>query len=190
MVSVNFVAAAAAMGIGCAATAEVVTLSQSFYNASFSARTFYFTQYLNVSGGTPSAIMSGSVSATLTDVNGNGVASFTNAGSKSIYSAMVNDTVVRSLWNSYSFGFTGAYLSQSTAIVRDSGPSQSEFLNEALPTGVPADGSIAIDIAFTLSAGDSVTFAATFNVVPVPGPGAFALVGIAGSTAFGRRRRA
>lgn len=188
MVSMNFVAAAAAMGIGCAATADVVTLSQTFYNASFSARTFYFTQYLNVSGGSPSAIMSGSVSATLTDVNGNGVASFGNAGANPIYRAMVNSTVVRSLWNSYAFSFNGAYLSQSTANVSTPGASQSVFTNEVMPAGVPADGMLAIDLAFTLSAGDSVTFAATFNVVPAPG--AIAMVAVAGGAVRGRRRRA
>jgi len=191
MVSVNFVAAVAAMGIGCAATADVVTLSQTFYNASFSARTFYFTQYLNVAGGSPSAIMSGSISATLTDVNGNGTASFGNAGANPIYRAMVNSTVVRSLWSSYAFSFNGAYLSQSTANVSTPGAAeQSMFQNEALPTGVPADGLLAIDLAFTLSAGDSVSFAATFNVVPVPAPGAMALLTVAGSSVFGRRRRA
>lgn len=188
MVSVNFVAAAAAMGIGCAATADVVTLSQTFYNASFSARTFYFTQYLNVAGGSPSAIMSGSISATLTDVNGNGIASFGNAGANPIYRAMVNDTVVRSLWSTYSFSFNGAYLSQSTANVSTPGANQSVFQNEALPTGVPVDGLLAIDLAFTLSAGDSVTFASTFSVVPAPG--AVALMAIAGGSVFGRRRRA
>lgn len=190
MVSVHCVAAAAALGIGCAASADVVTISQSFYNASFSSRTFYFTQYLNVAGGSPSAIMSGSISATLTDVNGNGVASITNAGGNPIYRAMVNDTMVRSLWTTYSFGVNGAYLSQSTTSVATPGPTQSMFMNEALPAGVPADGNLAIDLAFTLSAGDSVTFAATFSVVPVPAPGAIAMVAIAGGTAFGRRRRA
>ena len=190
MVSMNFVAAFAAMGIGCAATADVVTLSQTFYNASFSARTFYFTQYLTVSGGSPSAIMSGSISATLTDVNGNGVASFGNAGASPIYRAMVNDTVVRSLWTTYSFGVNGAYLSQSTANISTPGATQSVFQNEALPTTVPADGTLAIDLAFVLSAGDSVSFAATFNVVPVPAPGAIALVAVAGGAVRGRRRRA
>lgn len=188
MVSVNLLAAAAALGIGCAATADVVTISQSFYNASFSSRTFYFTQYLNVAGGSPSAIMSGSISATLTDVNGNGVASISNAGGDPIYRALVNDTMVRSLWTTYSFSVNGAYLSQSTPAVATPGPTQSMFMNEALPTGVPADGTLAIELAFSLSAGDSVTFAATFNVVPAPG--AIAMVAIAGGTAFGRRRRA
>lgn len=188
MVSMNFVAALAAMGIGCAATADVVTLSQTFYNASFSSRTFYFTQYLNVSGGSPSAIMSGSVSATLTDVNGNGVASFSNAGANPIYRAMVNDTVVRSLWTTYSFSVNGAYLSQSTANVSAPGATQSVFQNELLPSGVPADGLLAIDLAFTLSAGDSLTFAATFSVAPAPG--ALAMVAVAGGAVRGRRRRA
>jgi len=188
MVSVNFVAAFAAMGIGCAATADVVTLSQTFYNASFSARTFYFTQYLTVSGGSPSAIMSGSISATLTDVNGNGVASFGNAGASPIYRAMVNDTVVRSLWTTYSFGVNGAYLSQSTANISTPGATQSVFQNEALPVNVPADGTLAIDLAFVLSAGDSVTFASTFSVTPAPG--AIALVAVAGGAVRGRRRRA
>lgn len=187
MVSMNFVAAFAAMGIGCAATADVVTLSQTFYNASFSARTFYFTQYLNVSGGSPSAIMSGSISATLTDVNGNGVASFGNAGANPIYRALVNDTVVRSLWTNYSFNVDGAYLSQSTPNVDIPGSNQSMFVNESL-SNVPADRVLAIQLAFTLSAGDSVTVASTFTVTPAPG--AAALVAIAGCTGLGRRRRA
>jgi hypothetical protein len=96
--------------------------------------------------------------------------------------------MVRSLWTTYSFGVNGAYLSQSTTSVATPGPTQSMFMNEALPAGVPADGTLAIELAFSLSAGDSVTFAATFSVVPAPG--AIAMVAIAGGTAFGRRRRA
>ena len=50
MVSVNFAAAAAALGIGASVSAGIVTVSQTFYNASFAARTFEYVQLMPTAG--------------------------------------------------------------------------------------------------------------------------------------------
>ncbi|NBX32612.1 MAG: hypothetical protein EBR07_07735, partial [Planctomycetes bacterium] len=90
-----------------------------------------------------------------------------------------NDVAVQTLWNSQ-FGFTvGQFLSGATV--------PASFTNVPMPAGVPADGNAGVVLRFTLSAGDAVSFAYTFNVVP--GPGALAMLACAGYAANGRRRK-
>lgn len=182
MVSMHTAAATAvAMGLGCAASANVVTISQTFYNNTSSAKTYEYMQYAPLAAGMTSGMMSGSVTATLTDLTGNG-ANLTSSGGFSVYTATINDQSVYFMWNAPFNYNVGNFLSGSTA--------PSTFANVLTPAGVPIDGNLAVVLRFTLSAGDAVSFASTFTVVPVPAPGAAALLGIAGASAFGRRRRA
>jgi hypothetical protein len=86
---------------------------------------------------------------------------------------------VQTLWNSQ-FGFAvGQFLSGATV--------PASFANVPVPAGVPDDGNAGVVLRFTLSAGDAVSFAYTFNVVP--GPGAVALLACAGCATNGRRRK-
>lgn len=180
MVSVNFAAIAVAMGIGASASAALVTVSQTFYNASFAARTFEYVQLLPTAGGNGGSnwVMNGSVSATLSDLNGNG-GSFSSAGLP-VYRATIDDVTVASLWTvPFNFTLDGPYLSQSVT--------PATFSNIPVPLGSNPDGVLGIALRFTLSAGDAVTISGTFEVVPAPA--AASLLVIAAGSGLGRRRR-
>ena len=180
MVSIHWsIACVAVLGTGYSASAGVVSGSQTFYNMSASSRTYTYYQYAPVSGDSGGNVMNGSVTATLTDLNGNGATLSTNPAGAAIYTATINDVAVQTLWNSQ-FGFAvGQFLSGATV--------PASFANVPLPAGVPADGNTGVVLRFTLSAGDAVSFAYTFNVVP--GPGALALLACAGYATNGRRRK-
>lgn len=179
--SVNIVAATAALGLGATASANVVSISQTFFNSSSSSRTYTYYQYATVAGGAGASIMSGSVTATVTDLNGNG-AVLGAVGSLPIYTATVNDVSVRTLWQPFSNFNVGQFLSQATT--------PGAFAGEVIPGGsTSSDALLGIILKFTLSAGDSVSFASTFTVNSVPAPGALALLAVSGATGAGRRRR-
>lgn len=180
MVSIHWsIACVAVLGTGYSASAGVVSGSQTFYNMSSSSRTYTYYQYAPVSGDSGGNVMNGSITTTLTDLNGNGATLSTNPAGAAIYTATINDVAVQTLWNSQ-FGFAvGQFLSGATV--------PASFTNVPLPSGVPADGNAGVVLRFTLSAGDAVSFAYTFNVVP--GPGALALLACAGCATNGRRRK-
>ena len=180
MVSINWsIACVAALGTGLSASAGVVSGSQSFYNMSGSSRTYTYYQYSPVSGGSVGTVMNGSITATLTDLNGNGATLSSNPAGNPVYTATINDVAVQTLWNSpFSFA-VGQFLSGATV--------PASFASVPVPAGVPGDGNAGVVLRFTLSAGDAVSFAYTFNVVP--GPGALALLACAGCATNGRRRK-
>ena len=169
----------AVLGTGYSASAGVVSGSQTFYNMSASSRTYTYYQYAPLSGGSGGSVMSGSVTATLTDLNGNGALLSTDPVGNAIYTATINDVAVQTLWNSPFSYAVGQFLSGATT--------PASFANVPVPAGVPGDGNAGVVLRFTLSAGDAVSFAYTFNVVP--GPGALALLACAGCAASGRRRK-
>ncbi|MDA1008288.1 MAG: hypothetical protein O2800_04705 [Planctomycetota bacterium] len=117
----------------------------------------------------------GALSAVLNDLNGNG-ASLSNFGGASLYAGQVDGTQLLSLFNA-PFAYSAA-AGGSTAIGPESG-SGSGLGGYASELGV--------QLSFTLSAGDSVSFTGHWNVVPVPAPSALALCAAVGL--FGRRRR-
>lgn len=179
--SVNFVAATAALALGATTSANVVSVSQSFFNSSSSARTYTYYQYATVAGGAGASVMSGSITATVTDLNGNG-AVLSAVGGMPIYTATLNDVAMRTLWQPFSNFNVGQFLSQSTT--------PGAFANEVIPGGsTSSDALLGIILKFTLSAGDTVSFASTFAVNNVPGPGAMALLVVSGATGAGRRRK-
>ncbi len=182
MVSVNFAAAAAALGIVASASAGIVTVSQTFYNASFAARTFEYVQLMPTAGSSSGSnwVMNGSVSATLSDLNGNG--GFFSSAGQPVYRATIDDVAVASLWSEpFTFALTGPYLSESV--------DPASFSNLAVPAGSNPEGVLGIVLRFTLSAGDAVTISGTFETVAVPAPGVASILVIAAGSGFGRRRR-
>jgi len=180
MVSIHrYIACVAVLGTGCAASAGVISGSQTFYNMSSSSKTYTYYQYAPISGDSGGNLMSGSITTTLTDLNGNGAVLSSDPAGHAIYTATINDIAVQTLWNSQ-FGFTvGQFLSGATV--------PAMFANVPLPSNVPPDGNAGVVLRFTLSAGDAVSFAYTFNVVP--GPSAIAMLACAGRLTNNRRRK-
>ena len=110
------IACIAVLGTGYSASAGVVSGSQTFYNMSASSRTYTYYQYAPLSGGSGGNVMNGSVTATLTDLNGNGALLSTDTAGNAIYTATLNDVAVQTLWSS-PFGLAvGPYLSNSACL--------------------------------------------------------------------------
>jgi len=123
----------------------------------------------------------GSVTGTLTDLNGNG-ATLSSASGGSIYSALVDNAVVATLLDDPFSVSTGAFESAVVGPASFGEPIPSQPSGDALNT-------MAITLNFVLSAGDAASFTSIFVLVgtDIPAPGALALLGVAGL--FGRRRR-
>jgi hypothetical protein len=122
--------------------------------------------------------MNGSVSATLSDLNGNG--GFFSSAGQPVFRATIDDVAVASLWSQpFTFALSGPYLSESV--------DPASFSNLAVPAGSNPEGVLGIVLRFTLSAGDAVTISGTFETIPAPGVAS--LLVIAAGSGFGRRRR-
>jgi hypothetical protein len=172
----------AAMGIAGTASAALVTITQTFYNSSSSTRRFSLRQTASASGivsGTEYLIV-GSVTATLTDLMGNG-ARLASSGGSPVYTASIDGVPVKELWIApFELKVTTPFGSQSAA---------PESFSEPLPAGSSPLGLFGVDLVFDLSAGDTASVVATFDLVTVPGPGAAALLAIAGAAIPSTRRR-
>lgn len=178
----TFAAVAAAMGLGSAASAAVVSINHTFYNGSFSTRRFTMTVTApGVGIGAGSSIVwmkVGGMTITLSDLNGNG-AVLTSSGASPIYRATVNSAMVHQLAPApFRFEVLDPFGSQSTAPLN---------YNEVLQPGVDPTGTLGLDLTFELSAGDSASVNATFEIVPAPATAA--LLGLAGIATGSRRRR-
>lgn len=145
------------------------------------AHTYSITFILPIAAtGLPASKMGGSVAGGLTtDFDGG---SLSTVGQGSVWSALVNGAVVQTLLDGpQAWGKAGA---GSVDIPQDS------FGNPIPSENGPAIvGSIAVNLTFSLTAGDSAAFTSIFVVESVPAPAAFALLGLAGLVG-GRRRRA
>lgn len=125
----------------------------------------------------------GSVTGSLTDLNGNG-AKLESLPGGSVYGAIIDNTVVQTLLDSPFSVMAGNFQS---AVV---GPADFGTPIPSLPYVPNITTNIGINLTFTLSAGDAASFTSIFVVEPgcIPAPGALAMLGIAGLLG-GRRRR-
>jgi uncharacterized protein (TIGR03382 family) len=184
MVSFKFFMPLAAVG-ACAysASAGIVTVNQTFVNTTNSVQIFNFTHMLIGAQAIEDAVMGGAVSATVTDLNGNG-ATLMSVGTNAIYTALIGTTEVHTLMaGGFSFS-VGQFLSNSVTPETFGDPIPSEVVPDSV-----APGALGISLYFALTPGDAVSFASTFVVQQVPAPGmlpALAVLGLVGS----RRRRA
>ncbi|MFO0961516.1 MAG: PEP-CTERM sorting domain-containing protein [Phycisphaerales bacterium] len=182
MVSMRIASATAgALVVAGAANAELVTINTTYINDTASTKTFDVVQSVYLAGPIYDAVMSGSITATVHDLNGNG-AWFTSVGGGDVYQAIVDEESVRSLFNNVSMYAHGPFQAGS--------PRTEVFGGEAVPKGY-VSSQMGLRLNFTLTAGDSVTFSTVFQVIgsPVPAPGAMALLGVAGLAGTRRRRR-
>jgi hypothetical protein len=127
----------------------------------------------------PPTFITGSISGSVSDTSGdgNGANMSQHSGGLPLYEAFIDGSSARTLLDT-SFNFSApAYLTNPW----DGG----DFINEPYAGSVTSD--IGIDVHMSISPLDSVTFGATFLVVPEPA--AFALLTL-GAMAVVRRRHA
>ncbi|MSR29275.1 MAG: hypothetical protein EXS03_06855 [Phycisphaerales bacterium] len=125
--------------------------------------------------------IAGQASGSLTDANGSGAALLTSILGGPVYTALGDGNTIQGL-------MSGASQSVSSSFGTASFSGGSFGYPIGSLVGPAIQSTIGIRFAFSLSAGDSVSFSSIFVANPIPGPGALALVlgvGLAGS----RRRR-
>lgn len=180
----NISVAALAAGMACApASAALVQFMHTFVNTSGTAQDFTFTATSDVAYSGQSLFdIQGSLALNLIDLNGNGAAVSTNGVPMYVASiGSVNPTVVQTIWNEpWAFG-VGVY--------GNGVPPDQVFAAMNVPVTPEAVQPLTITIRLRLSARDMVTVSGTFQAVPVPAPGAIALLAVTGVSGIGRRRR-
>jgi hypothetical protein len=171
-------AAIAVVGIAGSAEAALISFNQTFYNTGTTARRFTFVRSVPSIGSVSTDLrMTGSVTATLTDMNGNG-ASIKSSAATPVYTAFIGESVVKTLWDApYEFKVTTPFGGATTPTTT---------FDDLVPVGATGDYRVQID--FTLSAGDVASVVGTFDIVPAPGAGVILLT--AGGFLGARRRRA
>ena len=156
----------------------------SVTNNTAAVQTFVFSVTLPVSltFGPPSFIK-GSISGSATDNNNNGVTLATSGGI-SLYRALIDGSVVRTLHDD-PFSASTPFASGTASIpVADFG------IPIAESAGVATTTDIGITLRFTLTPGDSAAISSVFNVEPIPEPGTAILLaaGLLGLARMGRPR--
>ncbi len=152
-----------------------VTANLSVTNTSAITQTFSILMSLPIAPalGSPTQL-SGSIAGNLTDNPPLTGASMGVPGAgDSLYTGYIDGNVAATLGTDFSFSTTGGLASITPLSFTDN-------------NGPAAGSTIAVEIQFTLSAGDSANLTAIFEVVPGPGAlSAFAVMGLV----VGRRRR-
>jgi uncharacterized protein (TIGR03382 family) len=157
-----------------AANASVVTLNYVVTNTSDSVQS-YSILATAPQGALPGTLITGSVTGTVTDLNGDG-ATVTSVDGGWIYNALLDGVTVRTLLGpGYTFS-SGQYLSNTA------GPE-----GFVLELSGPVTTDIGIRLDFTLTPGDSASFTSIFTV-EIPAPGAAGLIGLAALVGLRRRR--
>jgi hypothetical protein len=153
-------------------------------NTSAFTTTFFLDVALPTGPLGPATLIGGSVTGTVTDLNGDGATVAALLDGTPIYRAL---TDVDGFFNG---SLAGSLLAGASA---SAGSFQSATIGpDSFGAPIPSQAygavntNIAIRLAFTLMAGDSASFTSLFVVVPAPA-GAFAMLGLLGLG--GRRRR-
>lgn len=154
-----------------------------FTNTGAETRDFFLNIVLPVSMTTSHSYVGGSVTGTVTDLNGNG-AILSSIGDMGLYTAFTdfgtaNRAIAGSLLSATTIA-AGSFQSSSV------GPASFGDPIPSLLHGAAAEN-ITVQFRFTLTAGDSASFTSIFVAEAIPAPGALALLGAAGLA--GRRRR-
>ncbi len=149
-------------------------------NESDLARDYLLDFSLSISPPLAASLLSGQVSGTLTDSNGSGSALLTSINGGSVYSALADQSVVQAL-------MANAF-QQVTAANGTTSFSDGSFGFPVPVSGPAINSTIGIRFAFSLSAGDSVSFSSVFVANPIPAPAAFIVCGFLGLESRKRSR--
>ena len=173
--------------LGWDATADADPFVNGFFsiqNNSAITQTYTFTVTLPIAPPVvPVSSIGGSIGVTVTDTNGNGVATLASSGAGFVFNAQNDGTTTLQLLGP-GFALNAPFAGGSATASASSG----------LPGGtiasIGANGSISITHTFTLTPGDAVGLTSFYLVNPVPEPGTLALFGAGalGLLRFGRRR--
>ena len=179
--------AALAAGVACApAAAAIVHFTHTFVNTTGSSQDFTFTMTSDIAYSGESLFdIRGSIALNLIDFNGNGAVVSTNGSAlfeASIGAVPGPGTVVQTIWNNpWSFAVTSPF--------GNGVPPDQSFVATNVPVTAQPVQPLVVTIRLRLSAQDMVTVTGTFEAVPVPAPGAIALLATTGAMGVGRRRR-
>jgi hypothetical protein len=152
-------------------------------NNSAFTQTFTLTVTLPIGAIVPASLTGGSVTGTVTDLNGDGATVSAPAAGGPIYMSKIDGNDYISLLNAGSSASAGSFLSNVIGPDSFGGPVIPSLLGPAV------NATIGITLQFDLTAGDSASFTSIFVVEPIPGPAGLALLGVAGLVGVGRRRR-
>lgn len=150
-------------------------------NNTLLTQTFTLNFTLPVAPITPTSLIGGSISGTLTTDGSPGI--LANSGTESIYTALIDGISAATLYSSPTTVSAPAFESGSLASTNFGSPVPSQ------PAG-PVNTDIAIRLKFTLTAGDSASFTSVFVAQPLPEPTMIALSALAAPLLLRRRRAA
>lgn len=156
-------------------------------NTSNSTQTFFLDVSLPINVALASSLVGGSITGTVTDLNGDGATVSAIGANDAIYRAFTDvapDFTSGNLAGSLLVGASassGSFQSQTIGPDTFGGPIPSQAFGAV-------NTNIAIRLQFTLTAGDSASFTSLFVVVPAPG--ALAIAGLGLLAGRGRRRSA
>jgi MYXO-CTERM domain-containing protein len=163
----------------CVANADpFVDATINVVNNSASEQTFFVFMPLMISPPIgPNSFMSGYVSAVLTDADFSGDALLRATATEPVFQGSIDGNPLASarLWNP-GYSLTASFNSAN----------DDDAFNNTL--GPSANTQIGITLRFVLSPFDSASVTGIFDVQPVPGPGALALLTLAGVVCRRRRR--
>jgi hypothetical protein len=181
--------AASTLLVAGAAQAALVTLSGVVTNTTATSQTYEFSRKIRLTESMSNLGIFGSLSMVVTDFNRNG-ASVSSTSLGELYSGLFRGSEAKSFVPSTGGGIPGFALA---APARSMSRFESSFGSSDSPElkagTLNIDDEIEVRLRFTLSAGDQVSYGATFNVISVPGPGAAAMALLAPWIGLHRRRR-
>ena len=159
--------------------ANLVVTNNTLVTQTYSLTVSLPTQLLS------NACIGGSISGSVTDLNGNGATLAAPGNGGSVYTALIDGAPVQQLLVDPFSVTTGNWL---TSTVGPAAFGDNPAI-PSLPYNAGVTQSIGITISFTLTAGDAAAFTSIFVVEEcIPAPAALALFGVAGLVGSRRRR--